>query len=139
MFLKSIILFLYFQVCQSKVKILSYTLDDPIQLEDKINDFEYYNNIDFYDFIQVSIKPSTFLIIFKNDDYSSFSISDSPSHSPTEVPSNLPTYQPTRVPTYLPTELFTHILITRRKIYDPSYTNYTNDSLPIMTSHNVSY
>jgi len=65
MFLKSIILFLYFQVCLSKIKILSYNFTyDNIELEYKINEYELNNSVHFYDIIQTH--PSTLLIIFNN-------------------------------------------------------------------------
>ena len=112
MFLKSILLFLYFQVCQSRVKILSYTfMNDHVELENKINDFEFYNNVHYYDIIQSVSNPTTFLIIF-NDEHNNIpsnekyrnlyeQVMDS-SNGPTLLPSAFPSASPSAIPTLLP-------------------------------------
>jgi hypothetical protein len=65
--LKSIILFCFFQVCQSRIRIISYNLkndQDDLHLENIINDFEFNNQIYFYEII--NIVHNSFLIIFND-------------------------------------------------------------------------
>ena len=68
--LKSILLFLYFQMCRSRVRIISYNLkeyQEDLHLENFINDFEFNNQLYFYEIIQVY--PKSLLIIFNDKLY----------------------------------------------------------------------
>ena len=143
--LKAIILFYYLQICQSRVRIISYNLkndQEDLHLENFINDFEFNNQVYFYEIIQVI--PNSFLIIFNDKLYygnkykdwltgkhiefpnsrsilstevlpTSATIIETPSFSPTTIPKS----RSLRVPNVISSDII--IMVNDSKL-----SNYTN-------------
>jgi len=132
--LKSIILFYYLQLCQSRVRIISYILknnQEDLYLENIINDFEFNNQVYFYDIIQ--IVPNSLLIIFNDKLYYENKykdlLTDNHINYSNEFSSNSETLE---IPTFSPTIILGSIYVSNMNqdniIIENDYklSNYTN-------------